>query len=328
MIVIEPFEAAHIAQAAALWRANYRAVSAAIPGAPRCWRDDSPALTEALAARAGSPDAVVARAEGELVGYMLGVRSTFHAEPTAYCPVFGHAAREDFAEQVIPLLYQRLAAHWVAGGCLNHLVTFFAADGALQRALYELGFGLMVVDALRPIAPPLAERPAPDGLRIARAGVEQLAEVMAMGDESGEYYPQSPLFLMREPHDADYYRGLLADPALAAFVAYWEGRPVGLLNARIPDEDDLFTLADRRTGMLDPLGAYIQADYRGRGIGAQLVRRALAWCAEQGLERVHVDYESANLFARAFWPRYFTPYLYSVKRRVNQDAAGNQSASR
>lgn len=320
MIVIEPLEAAHIPQATALWQERYRAAASALPGAPGLWLGDATPLIAVLSAYAGKPDAVIAREGDALVGYMLGVRSTFHGEPTAYCPIFGHAVCDDDVELAYPLLYRRLAAQWVAEGCLNHLITFFAADEALQRALYELGFGLMVVDALRPIAPPLAERPAPEGLRIIRAGVEQTAEVMALGEESGAYYAQSPLFLAREPRNEDYYRGLLADPALAAFAAYWEGRPVGLLNARIPDEDDLFTLADRRTGMLDPLGAYIQAEYRGRGIGAQLVRRALGWCAEQGLERVHVDFESANLFARAFWPRYFTPYLYSVKRRINQDA--------
>jgi hypothetical protein len=42
---------------------------------------------------------------------------------------------------------------------------------------------------------------------------------------------------------------------------------------------------------------------------------------------MHVDFESANLEARAFWPREFRPVLDSVHRRLNQDARRADSAT-
>jgi len=69
----------------------------------------------------------------------------------------------------------------------------------------------------------------------------------------------------------------------------------------------------------DELGAYIQPSCRGHGIGARLLSYVLEWCREQRIDHIHVDYESANLYASGFWSKYFTPTMYSVRRRVNPD---------
>jgi hypothetical protein len=44
------------------------------------------------------------------------------------------------------------------------------------------------------------------------------------------------------------------------------------------------------------------------------------WAREQDLERVHVDFETANRPAKRFWLQHFRPCLASVRRKVNADA--------
>ena len=50
-----------------------------------------------------------------------------------------------------------------------------------------------------------------------------------------------------------------------------------------------------------------------------LLSYMLQWCNEKGIDYVHVDYESANLYASGFWPTHFVSTMFSVKRRVNPD---------
>ena len=70
---------------------------------------------------------------------------------------------------------------------------------------------------------------------------------------------------------------------------------------------------------IDKLGAYVRPLDRGKGIGTALLERVINWCSEHGVNRIHVDYESANLYANSFWPKYFASTMYTVKRRVNPD---------
>ena len=70
---------------------------------------------------------------------------------------------------------------------------------------------------------------------------------------------------------------------------------------------------------IDPLGAYIKRECRGLGVGKKLLYELIAWSGQQDVTNIHVDFESANYHANQFWLNYFTPVLYSVKRRLNND---------
>ena len=47
----------------------------------------------------------------------------------------------------------------------------------------------------------------------------------------------------------------------------------------------------------------------------------------EGYTRLGVDFESFNPTARGFWLRYFTPYTYSVARRIDERICPNLAQS-
>jgi GNAT superfamily N-acetyltransferase len=138
-------------------------------------------------------------------------------------------------------------------------------------------------------------------------------------EESRHFYRGPPIFLARGKAERRTYEDLIRSSEAAVFIAEHDGRLVGFMGVKRSDGDDAFTLADRGTGTMGGLGAYIQSSFRGRGVGPRLLSHAVEWCREQRMGRIHVDYESANPYASGFWPKHFTPAMYSVRRRVNPD---------
>ena len=68
------------------------------------------------------------------------------------------------------------------------------------------------------------------------------------------------------------------------------------------------------------LCAYIRPEYRGKGVGTQLLQKVCEYCKKNGKPFLHVSFESANPDAIRFWPKHFKPAIRSVRRTVNKDA--------
>jgi hypothetical protein len=54
---------------------------------------------------------------------------------------------------VYQALYRAAAAQWSAAGCQVHAITLLAQDEEAKQAWFWQGFGLTVVDAVRPVRP-------------------------------------------------------------------------------------------------------------------------------------------------------------------------------
>lgn len=65
-------------------------------------------------------------------------------------------------------------------------------------------------------------------------------------------------------------------------------------------------------------GAYLEADYRGQGIFQNLLYTTLHHMKSQGYQLCGVDFETLNPEALHFWTKYFTPYTYSLTRRIDE----------
>ena len=63
--------------------------------------------------------------------------------------------------------------------------------------------------------------------------------------------------------------------------------------------------------------AYCLPEYRGRGIGKALLAEAVLWAKRNGLERLCVEGESANIYGGNFWISHFHPAQYAVRRCVD-----------
>jgi len=318
LLQIVPLQTSHIPEAQALWNRQYVRMVEACGFLSSTWLDNPALLSRFIEQHLEGKSSIVALLHGTVVGFLTYDLFDFHAEPSAFFPILGHAAEVAYQLTLYRLMYTYISQRLVAQGCLNHFVTFFASNPQLQTCLFELGFGLYAVDAYRSLNT-LSLEIHSNGFRIRPASLPDVEPLWALVQESDRYYAEPPLFLKRASDSKAKLAELVAAPDGAVFLALQQEAVIGFLNIRWNHTEDVLTLSDRTTACLDPLGAYIQPAYRGQGIGKALLAHALSWGRQQMLVQVHVDFESANPHANQFWPQYFTPVLYSVKRRLNND---------
>jgi GNAT superfamily N-acetyltransferase len=308
---IVPFQASHLPEAAALFAGNFKRLRAQVDALPDGMEDAAQVAIrlEALAERSW---AAVER--GTLVGY-LGAFVIDHFRDTerkgAFCPEWGHAALEADKPAIYRALYRAAAARWAALGCEVHAISLLAHDSAAREVWFWQGFGLAVVDAIRPITP-LANA-APDGLAIRQAAPDDAERLTALDTAHWHHYPQPPIFMVpHNPRDAAGFSAFLSDPVNGVWLASDGGEPVGFMQfeRRSNGAADIVS-ADTTIAIT---GAYVDPRCRGRGAGKALLDAALRAYAGRGFTRCAVDFESFNPEAAAFWTKYFTPVCLSVMR--------------
>ena len=315
-IAVVPLSEIHFPEIWLLWKTQYEEEQTVVGAMPDTWGSYREQIGCFLRKRVNSDYVMVAKNRSEIIGYMFFDAFPFHKEMTAFCPIIGHAAKQTHRRQIFEKLYQALSKKLVFNGILNHVFTYFAHDRDLKETVFELGFGMIVMDAFRG----LNTFPSDDSeVKIVQAGLNHLDIVKAIGEASHGYYLKAPLFLTREKQSREYYRNLLNDEDSAIFLAFSNNEPVGFMSIRKNEELDAITLCDSNTGLIDQIGAYIKPTYRGHGIGRALLLECIQWCQRHNIHQIHVDFESANLLARPFWLKYFTVAMHSVKRTIYQD---------
>jgi GNAT superfamily N-acetyltransferase len=318
LLCTEIIQESHIPDLVELWRGQYQKMVKTYDYLPHLWLDDTSSLAQFIESHVDQSSGVVTRLGNIAIGFMVYDAFEFYGEPTAFFPIMGHAAVEAYKLVTYSEMYNSLSQILVDKGYLSHIVTYFALDERLQQYLYELGFGLFVVDGFRDLQPVPAEAP-PRDIEVRRARAEDIDALCELVEESASYYFEAPLFITKEAEGKQAVHQMVRDDAQAVFIAIKGDALVGFTNVRQSDGNDVYTLCDRATARIDPLGAYIKKDYRGSGIGKWLLQEVVAWCSQQNITTIHVDFESANYHANQFWLKYFDPALYSVKRRLNSD---------
>lgn len=310
---IVSFRQALIPAAAALFCQAVEQLRRQVPALPDTLADH--ATTTRLEQMMGVCPGVMALQQGELVGY-LGWWIVDHFRGTerrgAYCPEWAHAALGDNQQAIYQALYRAAATHWARQGCQVHAITLLAHDPAVERTWFWQGFGLTVVDAVRPMHALGVAVPA--GLSIRPATLADVDLLAMLDTEHWQHYTQSPIFMA--PHagrDATIWRHFLNQPSNSVWLALDGAHPAGYLCFAGGDELDGVTLlcAD---GVIGIPGAYVRPDYRGQGVAPALLDAALHVYAAQGMTTCAVNFESFNPEAAAFWPRYFSPVCLSLLR--------------
>ena len=271
---------------------------------------------------------------GDLAGYVAFDSFDFHGEHTGFCPLSGHAARPACAADVYEQLYTTLSERWVADGVHKHLVSIPASQPDVERRFFELGFGRYVVDAYMPIdeqtvspagarGGETASRPAA-GFSVRSATRSDAAELKELLAESADWYAAAPIFLRVDAATNDEADELLSRADAAVFFAERDGRAVGFMGVQLVDRPNPVALTVPGDATLDGIGAYLEPGARCQGLGEVLLHRCREWAAGHGASLLHVDYESANPAARAFWPKHFVPGAYSLIRHTHADMQETQ----
>jgi len=311
---LRPLGPEHVEPAAALHAGIYRAARGRQPVLPPRYEDPGtvvPLLRRLVEKRPG----IAALRDGRLVGYLVAdVIPEWHGCRTAFAPFWAHAVADEPRGRTMEDMYAALSVRWAADGCTTHLLSVSASDQQVVDALFHLGHGTAVIDAMRSLAP---LQTTVSGVTFRRAGLGDREAWRRLRRGLLEYMSGPPVF-MHIPADKpeEYYHRWLGDPGHAVWLACRDDEPVAYMQLRRLDEDVVVT--DERTAGIE--GAFTQPALRGRGIGAALLGRCLAWAREQGFERCAVDFEGENVLGRRFWLRHFEPVLYALARRVDPRA--------
>jgi len=313
-ITIYNMNESDIDQAAEIWQSCYNKYSFDNETFPSYWTHSLTEIKDFLKQKVKDGCAIAAEADDRFIGYLAFDEFNFNGEDSVFCPSIGHAVIEDYKDKAYPFLYQAAAKDWVGRNIFNHMWTINYNDSKLKNTLYDLGFGSYLIDAF---ARTDTKPDADSGYEIRKADLNDTDILFTLAEESRHYYASSPLFLKRDPYSADDISQIIENGNV--FIAFDNNIPVGFINLSISNENNCIDLSVKNCGMIDEIGAYIKPEHRGKNLGKDLLTTAFNYCASNNIELIHVDFETANLFANKFWKKYFSPVLLSVRRTINKN---------
>jgi GNAT superfamily N-acetyltransferase len=312
LIEILPLEPKHLTAAAGLFVDSYRELRRHFPALPDALAEPEAIMTR-LEKRAGAGQAIAALQNGALVGYLAWFEiDSFRAasRKAGYCPEWAHAAQAG-SPGVIRALYREAARRWLQAGCNTHAISLLAHETRAIETWFWNGFGLSVVDAIRPLE--ALGVPVPAGFQFRPADLSDAEDLAKIEAEHWQHYSQPPVLMeTHAPDDAAAFRKFLSDPCNSAWLAE---TPRGLA-AYLRFESSSFGAASivQGTGTVAITGAFTRPAYRGQGATPALLDAAIHSYRARGFERCSVDFESFNPEAASFWPKYFDPVCLSLIR--------------
>lgn len=264
----------------------------------------------------GQCEGVVAVEGDRLLGYMTWfIDDSFRDGPKkgAYVPEWGHAADAERLKDVYQGLYKTATEIWFAEGCEVHALTLLANNATLRDWFFTNGFGILVVDAARDLAPMAKTPDLPAGFSIRTATANDIEALIALDSEHCKGYSQPPI-LMHER--AGMSREALDEFISTADNSFWlachQHSPVGFIKFDRHEPDGVGIV--RTPGTVAICGAYIKPEFRGQGLASAALSAALTHYAKKGCTCCSVNFEPFNPSAVNFWPKHFFPVAHSLVR--------------
>jgi GNAT superfamily N-acetyltransferase len=264
---------------------------------------------------------MVALQDGRVVAYLLAATYPTLAPITplrsAIADWHDHAASGENAGELYRMMYAALSPAWLRSGHVFHGIFTPVGDGVVRDAWVSLGFGEELLFGRQPIAP-MEDAPTPPGVEIRRGTKEDVDEAWRLVNDMFQYHARVPSYIPYlselEGERRKEAELRLADPAQAYWLAYRDGRALGvqiferlaMLRGAIPEGDIYLDIAQTEPAA------------RGTGIGTALLAHGLAWAQAEGYTHCTVGWFSNNLSSDAFWRRRgFRPYLVRLVRLID-----------
>lgn len=281
---------------------------------PDYWGNNINGIEKFLNNKVEDNSAIVAKLDNEIVGFLAYDEFPFNGEDSVFCPAIGHCAREEYKESAYLSLYKSISQQWINKGILNHMWTIFYNDIELKNILFDLGYGSHLIDAFGSLN---IKSDSEYLFEIKKAGTEDINTLHELIEESDEYYKSAPLFLNRDKISKEEISELISKSNV--FIAWDKEKAVGFINLSIAKYNNPIDMSIDNCGLIDEIGAYIKLEYRGEKIGKQLLKSVSEYCSQNNISGIHVDFETANLYANKFWRKYFNPMLLSMRRTINKN---------
>jgi GNAT superfamily N-acetyltransferase len=310
---IVPFQSQYVDSAAALFVENLGRLRLRVPVLSDRMTDPQ-MVADKLRSLLDAGPAVIALDQGKLVGY-LGSYLIDHFRDTerkaAFCPEWGYAVQGDRKEPITRALYRAAAEQWTEAGCHAHAISLLAHDPVTQNVWFWQGFGLLVVDAVRPLT--LVDTPSPTGITIRQATADDVELLARLDAEHWQHYAQPPILMaVQWADDPAAWADFLTTPGNSAWLAIKDSEAAGFMRFERHSRGAAAIVAAETNVAIT--GAFVRPAYRGCRAAVALLNAAFADYARQGIDRCSVDFEAINPEAAAFWMKYFDPVCLSVMR--------------
>jgi GNAT superfamily N-acetyltransferase len=310
---ILPISRSTISEAAVLFASNYRDQLKATPELPGEMAE-SDFVEKKLGSTFDASSSLVAVENGEVCGFLswfLVDNFRGSGRKAAYMPEWGHACVESGKTKIYQALYRHAAVIWSSAGCVVHAITILAQDKTAEKTWFWNGFGLTVVDAIRPMQP--LSIPYSTGVTIRPVTPQDVPALTKLDAEHCQHYSQSPIFMPKmTPRSEAENLAFIARPKNSVWVAEDGKKLAGFLRFEGYDFDSV-AIVESGAGILIN-GAYVLPEYRGRKIAVAILDAALRDYQSRGFIYCTVNFETFNPEASTFWVKYFDPVCLSVVR--------------
>jgi len=251
----------------------------------------------------------------KLVAFLLGysrIPKLKGQERGSYVPVWGHYIN-DLDDKTFYRLYHSLAQDWVKESVHNHIISYFPNNPSFQEQLYTLGFGLLVIDAIRSMEL-ISAKSLQSKFIIRYMTPEDYQEMQQIEADFCSYMRSSPTFLHSFPSEPFPPQKEYISDKCQTFVVEHQSKIIAAIRGVLGNSN--FDLLSHPQNIAINY-AYTNLEFRGFGLGTHLINEVLKWGSSHQTTRCTVDFESANIIALRFWLSHFAPIAYSAIRKID-----------
>lgn len=313
-IVFEPLNDSYIDQTLELLIDSYQEEKERIPFLPSC-ETLIDYFKKSLIHLLKNGIGLIALKDGQVVGYLGGyvVENVFGKCKGIYSPLTAHAFKKEYCNFLYQQLYSRVANMWVENKSLIHIITLYSHNKEDIDQWFWMGFGLRCVDAIRQVA--LINTTKKPSISIKKINKENIALLATIHKTHNAYYRSSPIFMPNEDEDPVMdLTNWLDHENHHLWGAFMNDTAVGYIRIQPNGE----SIISRDSSIMNITGCYVCENKRGNGIGALLLNEVQKWLLENQYPLCGVDFESINVIGSHFWTQHFTPYTYSLVRRIDE----------
>lgn len=314
-MIFEKINYNHIKEVASIALAEYSEECSVVLELPR--KDYTDLFCKMLSDMIENKLGVVALDQGKVVGFITcygPMENFFGTVKGVFSPIHGHGAIKEDRELIYTMLYQYAAKIWVEQGIFSHAIAVYSHNQIAIDTYFRNGFGMRCVDAIISVNSNRMLYEAKTNTVMNEISINQIESILDLKNNLTLHMKNSPIFMPTQIFDSRKFREQSIKRNSRFFTANIEGRVIGYVEIMSSGEN--FTCDDEET--MNICGAYIYPEYRGTGVYKNLLAYMIETIKNENYKRCGVDFESINPNADKFWLKYFTPYTYSMVRRIDE----------
>lgn len=260
----------------------------------------------------------VAVENGNVIGYLAfeGPWDGFFGNVKGvFSPLGGSAFTGDNRNILASKLLQEVAADLVADGICSISLSRYAHDEEVNSSFIMNGFGIRCCDAIMKLSTRTKMSELNEDIKFEELIKFEKREISRLRKELIKHLCNSPTFF---PTNISQYDKWFENDRIRIFAAKEKDMIIGYMSLDTEAE----TFVSESDNIYNICGAYVDKDYRNKGIAQQLLEYLCEISEKEGKEYIGVDFETLNPTALRFWSKYFDNYTYSYARRIDERVLG------